>query len=166
MTHTPALRWRPITDERYNDRRDALPPVYPRGALVDFLMGEPVDHRECSRTGRVAATFRPFVRRFGQAWEGTPLTVREAETLTAEDLPQGVQLHGPFDAWDPDPQPVSLDAAKADPAGLAHAYNTLLWRFDLAREEHAREADRCAELRDRLDDANAELNALCNGRRP
>lgn len=75
--HKHAPHWKEVTEERYDDMLEALPPAVfkPHG----FLVGEPMTHRACRVSGTVRAAYTSFVQRAGRFYECT-------EALTAPEF--------------------------------------------------------------------------------
>ena len=73
------MTWQPCTEERYYEMLGVLPPAL--WLYYGFLVGEPFDHRECTITKRIAATYAAFVEKNGSYFEGPNLTTAEFKSL-------------------------------------------------------------------------------------
>jgi hypothetical protein len=73
------MAWKEITEDRYDEMLEVLPPVAMSG--VGFMMGEPMDHDD---TG--AALFLPFRRVGARYFEGEPMTVAAFRAVKPSDL--------------------------------------------------------------------------------
>lgn len=89
--HMPAL-WRTISAEHYIDLFELLPPAAYRDN--GFLMGDPMDHRLCTVTQKIAPTYLACLRRGDEHFQSTKTyTVAEFPMLR---LPaQHPDLHDP-----------------------------------------------------------------------
>ncbi len=68
--------WKEIPKERFYEMLGVVPPVVQ--SRIGFLMGEPMTHRTCTVTGKIAATYSAFAdqgSRFFEAEE--PMTRNE-----------------------------------------------------------------------------------------
>ena len=74
------MAWKEITEERFMDMLEMLPPVAQCG--YGFMLGEPWTHDSLGNP-----MFRPFVETGDKFYEGSaPMTVREFRTLNLSTL--------------------------------------------------------------------------------
>jgi hypothetical protein len=73
------------TEERFDEMLEILPPAL--WLAKGFLVGEPFDHRSCSVTNTVRASYAAFFQHKGKFYEGDNMTVPEFKTFDVESLP-------------------------------------------------------------------------------
>ncbi len=84
-----AVKWKPISEERYWDMLGALPPAAQTG--FGFLLGEAYSSARCTVSGRDAQTFLAFAQAAGAFWEAArPLTILEFKRASAADIAANV----------------------------------------------------------------------------
>jgi hypothetical protein len=69
------MPWREVSEARYDEMLGVLPPAL--WLAKGFLVGEPFDHRRCSVTHGMRASFAAFVQHEGKFFEGDPMTAPE-----------------------------------------------------------------------------------------
>lgn len=79
--------WKECTEECFNEALGCLPPALMLGH--GFLLGEPFDHRRCTVTGNVAATYAAFVTIGGRYYAGPHMTIPEFRKLDPRIVPEG-----------------------------------------------------------------------------
>lgn len=81
--------WKEVSADRYDAMLGVLPPALQTG--IGFLVGEPFDHRRCSVTGDIRASYAAFIEHREKYYEGPHLTVPEFRTV---DLQKVVETAG------------------------------------------------------------------------
>jgi len=71
--------WKEIPEERYDEFLGVLPPAHWTGK--GFLVGEPFDHRRCTITGEVRASYGSVHYLKGKFYEGPNMTRPELMPL-------------------------------------------------------------------------------------
>jgi hypothetical protein len=72
------------SEERYDEMLGILPPAVMLGK--GFLVGEPFDHRTCSVTKVVRASYAAFFQKDGKFYEGDNMTVPEFRAFDVSAL--------------------------------------------------------------------------------
>jgi hypothetical protein len=85
MNPRPDVKWKKVSERRYWDMLEILPPALMEGGK--FMVGEPWDHGPCAVNGGEAyPRFSAFFRVDGAHYEGNkPMTRAEFQAMTAED---------------------------------------------------------------------------------
>jgi hypothetical protein len=73
------------SEARYDEMLGILPPALMLGK--GFLVGEPFDHRTCSITKVVRASYAAFFQKGGKVYEAGNMTVPEFRAFDMETLP-------------------------------------------------------------------------------
>ena len=73
------------SEDDYNEMLEVLPPALMLGK--GFLVGEPFDHRTCTVTNVMRASYAAFFQHNGKFYEGGYMTVPEFRAFAVEDLP-------------------------------------------------------------------------------
>jgi hypothetical protein len=73
------------SEERYDEMLEILPPAL--WLAKGFLVGEPFDHRTCSVTKVVRASYAAFFQHKGNFFEAGNMTVPEFKAFDVESLP-------------------------------------------------------------------------------
>jgi len=73
------------SEERYDEMLGILPPAL--WLSKGFLVGEPFDHRSCTATKVVRASYAAFFQHKGKFYEAGNMTVPEFKAFDVESLP-------------------------------------------------------------------------------
>jgi hypothetical protein len=73
------------SEERYDEMLEILPPAL--WLAKGFLVGEPFDHRTCSVTKVVRASYAAFFQHKDKFFEAGNMTVPEFKAFNVESLP-------------------------------------------------------------------------------
>lgn len=89
------VKWKACSEERFDEALGSLPPAIMRGSPRGFLVGEAYNHRRCTVSGEVTASYRPYVQFDGFSYEAQhAMTVSEFKALTAADVLANLETEG------------------------------------------------------------------------
>lgn len=83
----PDVQWKEVTEERYNEQRDVLPPACNMSRGYGFCVGEPWDHGLCTVMNiQDTPRWQVFINADGKFYEADkPMTLPEFRRLSAAD---------------------------------------------------------------------------------